>query len=114
MTRQNQFGDFQAIPVEASSGRCIGNTDGELLLQSTVTGPTYKVILRGPIFADDTPRPADEAELRRRFSGEYAPLSVVLNRNTVEFWIESRFFSALHCKACELEYPPEHIGIKSS
>jgi len=77
-----QLLEFRTITAQPANARRVGNTF-ELTLRSAMNGQSYKLTLRGP---KETLRPIDEKELRQRFSGDYAALSVFPDRKSVEFW----------------------------
>ncbi|HEX4054335.1 MAG TPA: hypothetical protein VHX86_08720 [Tepidisphaeraceae bacterium] len=95
-----QLLDFRSISAQGANAKRVGNVF-ELTLRSAMNGQFCKLTLRGP--KDNKLRPLDEAELRQRFSGDYAALSIFLDRNSVEFWIQTGFLSAIHCASCGLE-----------
>ena len=76
----------------------------DLTLRSSMNGQTYRLTLHGPY---EGPRPIGEAELRLRFSADYALLSVSFDRRSVDFWGQNTgFLSSINCDACELVAMP--------
>ncbi len=98
-----QLLNLKTISAQPTNARRTRNAF-ELTLQSAMNGQSYRMTLLGP---KEKLGLIGEAELRERFSGDYAALSVFLDRNSVEFWIQTGFLCAIDCESCELvEVPP--------